>query len=48
MSALALLPSRREPPPPLPRCLASIELRRIAGQHGIVVEIATGLEETPR
>jgi hypothetical protein len=33
------------PSPPLPRCLASIEIRRIAAQHGIAVEIAAGFEE---
>jgi len=33
------------PSPPLPRCLASIEIRRIAAQHGIAVEIAHRVEE---
>jgi hypothetical protein len=30
---------------PLPQCLASIEIRRIAAQHGIAVEIAHRVEE---
>jgi hypothetical protein len=33
------------PPGPLPRCLAALELRRIAAQHGIEIEIASGSEE---
>jgi hypothetical protein len=33
------------PSPPLPRCLAAVELRRIAAQHGGAVKIAPGFEE---